>query len=111
MDKNRILFAPPESPKTEFGKEELDQQAAQQKVFPAVWALESEVNNGGFSPFFLNESAETASFVVKALEVMGTPRTGATCKSANEAAFLCRIAALGGSDSPPSSRLPRRIAR
>jgi hypothetical protein len=47
--KNDILIGLSESDKTEFGKEDFAQQSTSQKVFSSIWALESEVNNGGFS--------------------------------------------------------------
>jgi hypothetical protein len=58
-----------------------------QKVFSAIWEVESEVNNGGFSQYFLNSSAESASFVVKALETVGAPKTADICKRAIDPAF------------------------
>jgi hypothetical protein len=35
-----------------------------------IWAVESEVNNGGLSQYFLISSGESASFVVEALELL-----------------------------------------
>jgi hypothetical protein len=49
MDKNGILIALSESDKTKFGKEDFSAQSVPQKVFSSIWAVESEVNNGGFS--------------------------------------------------------------
>jgi len=82
MNKNRILITLSESDKTRFGKQEFDQQSLPQKVFSAIWALESEVNNGGFSQYFVNRSAESASFVVEALETIGAPKTASICQRA-----------------------------
>jgi hypothetical protein len=62
-------------------------QSVPQKVFSSVWAVESEVNNGGFSQYFLNASAETASFVAEALEAIGAPRTADICRRAITTAF------------------------
>jgi hypothetical protein len=76
-----------ESKQTKFGKEEFGRQSMPQKVFSAIWAVESEVNNGGFSQYFLNSSAESASFVVEALETIGAPETAAICERAKAAAF------------------------
>jgi hypothetical protein len=50
------------------------QQSLPQKVFSAIWEVESEVNNGGFAQYFSNDSAESASFVVEALEKIGAPK-------------------------------------
>jgi Domain of unknown function (DUF4375) len=63
MNKNEILIDLSESEITRVGKEEFSEQSFPQKVFSAIWEVESEVNNGGFSQYFLNDSAESASFV------------------------------------------------
>ncbi len=87
MTKNHILIDLSTSEKTSFGKEDFAEQSQPQKVFSAIWALESEVNNGGFSQYFLNSSAESASFVVEALETVGAPDTAAICRRAIAVAF------------------------
>ena len=87
MNKNSILINLSESDKTKFGKEEFVDQSEPQKVFSAIWAVESEVNDGGFSQYFSNSSAETASFVVEALETIGAPKTATICKRAIAVAF------------------------
>jgi len=87
MNKNRILIDLSESDKTKFGKLEFAEQSLPQRVFSAIWALESEVNNGGFPQYFLNSSAESASFVVQALETIGAPETASICKRAIATAF------------------------
>jgi hypothetical protein len=87
MNKNDILINLSESAKTRFGKEEFARQSLPQKVFSATWAVESEVNNGGFSQYFFNDSAESASFVVEALETIGAPRTASICNRAIALAF------------------------
>jgi hypothetical protein len=87
MNKNGILIDLSESEKTRFGKEEFAKQSLPQKVFSAIWAVESEVNNGGFSQYFLNSSAESTSFVAQALEIIGAPKTASICNRAISAAF------------------------
>jgi len=87
MNKNEILINLSESEKTRFGKEEFAQQSFPQKVFSAIWAVESEVNNGGFSQYFLNSGAESASFVAKALETIDAPKTASICIRAITTAF------------------------
>ena len=69
--KNNILISLSESDKTQFGKQDIATQSVPQQVFSSVWAVEAEVNNGGFSQFFLNDSCETAAFVAKALDAIG----------------------------------------
>jgi hypothetical protein len=87
MDKNGILIALSESKRTDFGKVDFADQTRPQKVFSAIWALESEVNNGGFSQYFLNSSSETAGFVVEALDTVGAQQTAEICRRAIAAAF------------------------
>jgi len=87
MTKNQILIHLSESENTKFGKEEFVSQPFPQKVFSAIWAVESEVNNGGFSQYFVNSSAETAAFVVEALRTIDAPDTAAICERAIGTAF------------------------
>lgn len=86
-DKNGILVWLSGSDRTQFGKDDFAVQSHPQKVFSAIWALESEVNNGGFSQYFLNSSSESAGFVVEALESIGAPKTAKICKRAIDTAF------------------------
>ena len=110
MDKNSILIRLSESDKIKYASEEFDfaSQSNAQKVFSTVWLLEAEVNNGGFSQYFLNSSAETAPFVVDALRTIGASKTAEICKRAIETAFpaglpatihAIRSAAAGFSDA------------
>lgn len=87
MNKNEILIDLSESEMTKMGKEEFDRQSLPQKVFSAIWEVESEVNNGGFSQYFSNDSAESASFVMEALEQIGAPKTADICRRAIVIAF------------------------
>lgn len=87
MNKNEILIQLSESEMTKIGKEAFNQQSLPQKVFSAIWEVESEVNNGGFAQYFSNGSAESASFVVEALEKIGAPQTANICRRAIVAAF------------------------
>ena len=85
--KNHILIDLSSSDKTSFGKIEFAAQSAPQKVFSTIWEVESEVNNGGFSQYFGNSSAGTASFVVEALRTIGAPGTADICERAIAVAF------------------------
>ena len=87
MNKNEILIGLSESENTKLGKEAFAIQSPPQKVFSAIWAVESEVNNGGFAQYFSNDSAESASFVVQALETIGASRTANICNRAVVTAF------------------------
>jgi hypothetical protein len=85
--KNNILISLSESDKTQFGKQDFASQSAPQRVFSSIWALESEVNNGGFSQYFLNDSCETAAFVAEALDTIGASQTADICRRAIATAF------------------------
>lgn len=85
--KNHILIRLSESEQTKFGKEDFARQSVPQKVFSAIWAVESEVNNGGFAQYFLNGGGKSTPFVVEALETVGAPKTAAICKRAIVTAF------------------------
>ncbi len=85
--KNNILISLSESDKTQFGKQDFASQSTPQKVFSSIWAVESEVNNGGFSQYFLNDSCETATFVAEALGTIGAPQTADICRRAIAIAF------------------------
>jgi hypothetical protein len=87
MDKNHTLIQLSESKRTSFSKGDFLRQSLPQKVFSAIWAVQSEVCNGGFSQYFLNCSAETASFVVEALETIGASKTAVICQRAIASAF------------------------
>lgn len=87
MDKNGILIDLSESDRTSFGKVDFQAQSYPQKVFSAIWAVESEVNNGGFAQYFLNNSSETAGFVAEALDAIDAPRTADICRRAIEVGF------------------------
>jgi len=85
--KNHILISLLESDKTQFRKQDFASQSTPQRVFSSIWAVEGEVNNGGFSQYFLNHSCETAAFVAEALDTIGAPRTADICRRAVATAF------------------------
>jgi hypothetical protein len=97
MNKNGILIRLSESDKTKFGKEDFATQSIPQRVFSSIWALESEVNNGGFAQYFLNESGETAAFIVEALETIGAQKTANICRHA--IATSCHTGLPAGSEA------------
>ena len=99
LDRNAILIALSQSDRTEFGKDNFSAQSIPQKIFSCVWALEAEVNNGGFSQYFFNSSRETAGFVVEALKVIGASKTAQLCEQAISAAFPSGLHCRSGFDS------------
>ena len=82
MTMNQLIIALSGSDRTQYNSEEFNKQSTPQKVFTAVWELEAEVNNGGFSQYFWNSSRETAYFVVEALDAIQAPLTADICRRA-----------------------------
>ncbi|MBI2393459.1 MAG: DMP19 family protein [Deltaproteobacteria bacterium] len=66
-----------------------------ERVIATVWALEADVNNGGFDQFFFNSSGDLAFFAPKALSIIGAPST---------AMIVARANALFGAGGPPRER-------
>jgi hypothetical protein len=71
MDKNKLLIKLSESDRTNFGRVEFDKQSDEQKVFSAIWSLESEVNNGGFQQYFFNTDGDIINYAPVALRRIG----------------------------------------
>lgn len=71
IDKNHFLIELSESEHTDFGKVDFDNQSTAQKVFSAIWDLESQVNNGGFEQFFRNIDGEIVGHAPEALRTIG----------------------------------------
>jgi hypothetical protein len=57
----------------------------------AVEALESEVNNGGYSQFFLNSSTEFAPLIVASLQRIGCPLSAQITQTAIDALHISEI--------------------
>ncbi len=55
-----------------------------ERVVLAVEAVEREVNNGGFTQFFVNSSLEYTKDIVEAFELIGCPATAILCAKAIE---------------------------
>jgi len=76
MDKNSFLITLSESQIEPFNDENFDDKAFPFKVFCAIWRLEAEVNNGGFSQYFFNSSRKTVYVVISALNAIQAPPAG-----------------------------------
>lgn len=107
--KNSILIDLSESDKTKFGKQAFATQSAPQQVFSSIWAVESEVNNGGFSQYFLNSSCETAAFVAEALDTIGAPHTADICRRAIDSAFPTGLPSTPDAISTTAAHFPDEI--
>ncbi len=53
-----------------------------ERVIQSIEALEREVNNGGYSQFFVNSSKEFSAIIVAALKTIGCPETAALTQDA-----------------------------
>ncbi len=82
MNKNAFLIKLSESPRTDFGRVPFDRQSIEQRVFSAIWALESEVNGGGFACYLSGSEAHTAAFAPQALRAIGATRCAALVERA-----------------------------
>ena len=71
LNKNDYLIELSSGPNTEFGNIGFAVQAEPQKVFSAIWELEGQVNNGGFSQFFINVEVGLIHFTPEALRRIG----------------------------------------
>jgi Domain of unknown function (DUF4375) len=71
LDKNRYLIELSEGERTQFGRLDFDEQTEPQKVFSAIWELESQINNGGFDQFFRNSETAVIMFAPVALMKIG----------------------------------------
>lgn len=72
-DKNRTLIHLSES--GQFWHHEFEDLRPEERVFRAVWEMESEVDNGGFRQYFWNSTGETAFAAVSALREIGARKT------------------------------------
>jgi hypothetical protein len=74
MDKNAFLIELSESDRTDFGRVDFKEQTEEQQVFSAIWELESQVNNGGFTQYFQSAEGHTANFAPTALRRIGAAK-------------------------------------
>jgi len=109
MDKNNTLIRLSASENARFGKEPFADQSLPQKVFSTIWAVETEVNNGGFSQYFINGSSEGASFVVEALERIGARRAAEICRRAIAIAFPIGLPSSGTAISTAARGFPDSV--
>lgn len=83
MDKNKFLIDLSESTRCQVGKVDFEDQPKLQKVFSAIWRLESQVNNGGFEQYFCSPAGETANFAPTALRCVRAYKCAEIVERAN----------------------------
>ncbi len=81
MTKNDILIAL--SQRGRFWTLNFEDLTHAEQVFRAIWELEGDVNNGGFSQYYFNNSADSAYFAPDALEEIGASAMAALVRDAN----------------------------
>ena len=79
-EKERALFANWDRIAARQGEYGLDELPHRDRVFAAIWALEAELNNGGFSQWMFNSSGDHAEFTVAALREVGAARAATICE-------------------------------
>ena len=86
-----------------------DSLTAPERVILAVEALEREVNNGGYSQFFINSSREYAPLITDSLQLIGCLATAALTQQAIQALRLPRHT-MQAIESEMNKEDPRRDA-
>src|ERR1700730_15034568 len=82
MDTNKYLIELSESERTDFGHVDFARQSEVQRVFSAVWEIESQVNNGGFDQYFRNSDSDIIAFAPAALNAIGATACAKIAESA-----------------------------
>lgn len=108
-DKNAFLIKLSQSERVQLGRQPFVEQRGPQKVFTSIWQVEAEVNNGGFSQYFFNSSAESAHFLTGALEMIGAPKTADICRRAITAAFPAGLPANPADISKAAANFPDTV--
>jgi hypothetical protein len=60
-----------------------DSLTPREKTLATIWALEAEVNNGGFDQFFFNSAGDLAFYAPVALRTIGANQMAALAEEAN----------------------------
>ena len=71
MDQNSALIALSQSEQTDYGRIPFATQSDLQKVFSAIWELEDQVNNGGFTQYLRNADSDIIRYAPFALRAIG----------------------------------------
>ena len=101
MDKNRWLIELSEKRASQFWKVPFDKLTDAEKVFVAIWGLEADVNNGGFSQYYFNSHGDNSAYAPAALRAVGANAMARIVDQAN---------AVFGRAGPPADRDARQRA-
>jgi len=98
MDKNRYLIQLSESEQSEFGRVDFAEQSEAQKIFSAVWELESQVNDGGFDQLFRYGDIDAIAHAALALRTIGASACARIVERAIE--VIAPLGAMSEARSP-----------
>lgn len=87
MNKNNYLIELSESEYTDIGRVDFVDQPQPQKVFSAIWELESQINNGGFDQYFRYVEPASIAFATSALRAIGANACAAIVQRAQTHVF------------------------
>jgi hypothetical protein len=79
-DKEPALFATWERISAPQGDVSLEALNHADRVFAAIWLLEAEINNGGFSQWMFNSHGDHAEFTIAALREVGADQAARVCE-------------------------------
>jgi hypothetical protein len=79
-EKERALFATWDRINARQGESPFDELPHAARVFLAIWALEAELNSGGFSQWMFNSSGDHAELAVAGLREVGADRAASVCE-------------------------------
>jgi hypothetical protein len=99
VDKSQALLRLSELHSGRFWKQAFETLSPPEKVFRAIWELETEVNNGGFDQYFFGPGGDSAKHAISALEEVGAPRM---------AGIVQRALRVFGPDGPAPDRAERQ---
>jgi hypothetical protein len=83
IDKNQYLCELSGHPMARFWRVDFANLTEPERVFAAIWELESEVNNGGFHQFYFNSTGDIAYFTPDALAKIGAKNVAQLVSEAN----------------------------
>jgi uncharacterized protein DUF4375 len=82
MTPTQYVISLSESPVTDFGRKEFSEQSEPQKVFTAVFSSSGAIMMDGLAGYFTNSDGESASFVAKAYQIIGSQKRADILKRA-----------------------------
>jgi len=101
VDRNRWLIALSENRGTKFWKLPFEKLTDAERVFVAIWGLEADVNNGGFSQYYFNSHGDNSAYAPAALRAVGANAMARIVDDANT---------VFGRAGPPTDREARQRA-